>query len=69
MYIFHNGYSVILKALRNNKKNGTKIIIPIILKIKSLSWLPVLYINNFILTKQKTIDSANKIYLDIQSIF
>jgi len=69
MYIFHNGYPVILKALRNNKKNGTKIIIPIILKIKSLSWLPVLYINNFIPTKQKTIDSANKIYLDIQSIF
>ena len=56
-------------ALKNNKKNGIKIIIPTILKIKSLSWLPVLYIKSLMPIKQKTIDSINKKYLDIWLIF
>jgi len=69
MHIHINFHPNTLIALKNNKKNGTKIIIPIILKIKSLSWLPVLYINSLMPMKQKTIDNINNKYSDIQRLF
>ena len=53
----------------NTNKKGIKITNPIILKIKSFSWLPVLKVKNFKPIAQKIMDNISKKYRDISNIF
>ena len=57
------------KISSNTKKKGIKITKPIILKMKSFSWLPVLKVKNFKPIAQKTMDNINRKYKDIPNIF
>ena len=66
---FYFIHLIIPKMSSNTNKKGIKITNPIILKIKSFSWFPVLKVKNFKPIAQKIMDNISKKYRDISNIF